>query len=84
MMEHSTEILLLTTKLKIPAPRKNYIVRHGLFEQLSKCRDMSIIFLSGGAGTGKTTLLSSFIHEKETSYEKSSINQQKISFSYRR
>ncbi|WP_097004430.1 LuxR C-terminal-related transcriptional regulator [Lacrimispora amygdalina] len=65
MMEHSTEILLLTTKLKIPAPRKNYIVRHGLFEQLSKCRDMSIIFLSGGAGTGKTTLLSSFIHEKE-------------------
>lgn len=64
-MEHSSDILLLTTKLKIPAPRKNYIVRHGLFEQLSKCRDMSIIFLSGGAGTGKTTLLSSFIHEKE-------------------
>ncbi|RFZ80692.1 hypothetical protein DS742_01580 [Lacrimispora amygdalina] len=64
-MEHSSDILLLTTKLKIPAPRKNYIVRHGLFEQLSQCRDMSIIFLSGGAGTGKTTLLSSFIHEKE-------------------
>ncbi|MDW2800772.1 LuxR C-terminal-related transcriptional regulator [Clostridium boliviensis] len=64
-MEHSSDILLLTTKLKIPAPRKNYIVRHGLFEQLSKCRDMGIIFLSGGAGTGKTTLLSSFIHEKK-------------------
>nr|WP_314463154.1 LuxR C-terminal-related transcriptional regulator [uncultured Clostridium sp.] len=64
-MEHFSDLLLLTTKLKIPAPRKNYIVRHGLFEQLSQCRDMSIIFLSGGAGTGKTTLLSSFIHEKE-------------------
>lgn len=64
-MEHSSDILLLTTKIKIPAPRKNYIVRQGLFEQLSKCGDMSIIFLSGGAGTGKTTLLSSFIQEKK-------------------
>lgn len=64
-MEHSSDILLLTTKLKIPAPRKNYIVRQGLFEQLTKCGDMSIIFLSGGAGTGKTTLLSSFIQKKE-------------------
>ncbi|WP_277408355.1 hypothetical protein [Lacrimispora xylanisolvens] len=64
-MENSSDILLLTTKLKIPAPRKNYIVRQGLFEQLSKCGEMSIIFLSGGAGTGKTTLLSSFIQKKE-------------------
>lgn len=63
-MELSSDILLLTTKLKMPSPRKNYIVRHALFEKLSQCADMNIIFISGGAGTGKTTLLSSFVHEK--------------------
>lgn len=64
-MEHSSEILLLTTKLKIPAPRKNYIVRQALFDKLSLCADMNITFISGGAGTGKTTLLSSFLQEKK-------------------
>jgi LuxR family transcriptional regulator, maltose regulon positive regulatory protein len=63
-MEHSSDVLLLTTKLKIPAPRKNYIVRQALFEKLSLCADMNITFISGGAGTGKTTLLSSFLKEK--------------------
>lgn len=63
-MEHFSDTLLLTTKLKIPAPRKHYIVRQGLFDKLSLCGDMNVIFLSGGAGTGKTTLLSSFIQEK--------------------
>jgi LuxR family maltose regulon positive regulatory protein len=62
-MEISSNKILLTTKLKIPAPRKNYIVRQALFEKLSQCADMSVIFVSGGAGTGKTTLLSSFIRE---------------------
>ncbi len=64
-MELSSDTLLLSTKLKTPAPRKNYVVRGSLFEKLSQCGDMSIIFVRGGAGTGKTTLLSSFIREKQ-------------------
>ena len=62
-MEFPSDALLLSTKLKIPAPRKNYVVRKALFEELSLCADMSVIFVRGGAGTGKTTLLSSFIRE---------------------
>ena len=62
-MEFSSNTLLLSTKLKTPAPRKNYVVRKTLFEKLSQCADMGVTFVRGGAGTGKTTLLSSFIRE---------------------
>ena len=62
-MELASDSLLLSTKLKIPAPRKNYVVRRTLFQQLSRCADLSVIFVRGGAGTGKTTLLSSFLRE---------------------
>ena len=62
-MDFPSDTLLLSTKLKIPAPRKNYVVRGALFEKLSQCADIGVIFVRGGAGTGKTTLLSSFIHE---------------------
>lgn len=62
-MSFSSDTLLLSTKLKIPAPRKNYILRRALFEKLSACKDMGVVFISGGAGTGKTTLLTSFIRE---------------------
>lgn len=62
-MNASSNSLLLSTKLKIPAPRRDYVVRSALFSQLSRCADMGVIFVCGGAGTGKTTLLSSFIRE---------------------
>lgn len=62
-MNTSSDTLLLSTKLKMPAPRRDYVVRRVLFDKLSQCADMSIIFVRGGAGTGKTTLLSSFIRE---------------------
>lgn len=62
-MNIPADALLLSTKLKIPAPRKNYVVRRVLFEELNSCADMGVIFVRGGAGTGKTTLLSSFIRE---------------------
>jgi len=62
-MDSPSDMLLLSTKLKIPVPRKNYVVRKALFEELSQCADMGVIFVRGGAGTGKTTLLSSFIRE---------------------
>ncbi len=63
-MELSSNTLLLSTKLKIPTPRKNYVVRKNLFEKLSQSTDMGVTFVRGGAGTGKTTLLSSYIREK--------------------
>ena len=62
-MDFSADTLLLSTKLKIPAPRKNYVVRRALFEKLSRCGELGVVFVRGGAGTGKTTLLSSFIRE---------------------
>ncbi len=62
-MDVALDTLLLSTKLKIPAPRKNYVIRKALFEKLSQCADKGVIFVRGGAGTGKTTLLSSFIRE---------------------
>lgn len=62
-MKQPTGPLLLSTKLKIPSPRKNYVVRKALFEKLSQCAEMSVVFVRGGAGTGKTTLLSSFLRE---------------------
>lgn len=55
--------VLLSTKFKMPVPRKNYVVRHQLFEQLNRCHETQIIYVIGAAGTGKTTLLSSFIKE---------------------
>ncbi|HEX3028585.1 MAG TPA: LuxR C-terminal-related transcriptional regulator [Clostridia bacterium] len=63
-MNLSSDTLLLSTKLKVPVPRRNYVVRRVLFEKLSQCGDMGVVFVRGGAGTGKTTLLSSFIREK--------------------
>lgn len=66
-MDFSSDVLLLSTKLKMPTPRKKYVVRGALFEKLTQCVDMSVIFLCGGAGTGKTTVLSSFIHETSLS-----------------
>ena len=62
-MELSADALLLSTKLKIPAPRRNYVVRKSLYDKLEQCADLGVIFVRGGAGTGKTTLLSSFIRE---------------------
>ena len=54
---------LLSTKLIMPRPRRDYIVRHALFEKLKRCSEMSVVFVKGAAGMGKTTLLSSFIVE---------------------
>lgn len=61
--EGLSDSVLLSTKLKMPAPRKGYIVRNELFAVLGRCAEMQIIYVKGAAGTGKTTLLSSFIKE---------------------
>lgn len=62
--EFGNQTLLLSTKLKIPTPRKDYMVREDLFELLDTACEMSVIYIQGGAGTGKTTLLSSYIRER--------------------
>ncbi|OPJ63063.1 LuxR C-terminal-related transcriptional regulator [Clostridium oryzae] len=56
--------ILMSTRLKMPEPRKDYIVRQQLFEKLKDIDQYSVIVAKGGAGTGKTTLISSFVKEK--------------------
>ena len=55
--------MLLLAKLKMPEPRKNYIIRENLFRKLENYSDYKLTFVTGGAGSGKTTLISSFIKE---------------------
>ena len=52
-------------KHKMPAPRKNYLIRVQLFRQLEQLSDYQVAIVKAGAGCGKTTLLSSFAIERE-------------------
>ncbi len=56
-------IPILSVKLKMPQPRKNYIIRQNLFKQLKKLQEFKVVIVKAGAGSGKTTLLSSFVLE---------------------
>lgn len=56
--------LLIYTRLKVPEPRKDYIIRADLFSKLEKIDEYKVVLIKGGAGTGKTTLVSSFIKQK--------------------
>ncbi len=55
--------ILLSTKLKMPQPRKKYIIRRNLFKKLEGYVDYKLLLITGGAGCGKTMLASSFIKE---------------------
>lgn len=55
---------IFSVKLKMPQPRKNYIIRQKLFEQLNKLEEYKLTIVKAGAGSGKTTLLSTFAIEK--------------------
>ncbi|RST59796.1 hypothetical protein D5F11_010315 [Siminovitchia terrae] len=55
---------LISTRLKMPQPRKNYILRNELFLRLNQMGNYSVILVKGGPGTGKTTLITSFAKEK--------------------
>lgn len=61
------KLLLMSTRLKMPQPRKNYIIREALFSKLNEMEEYSLILVKGGAGTGKTTLMASFAKEKDLS-----------------
>ncbi len=62
-MSGITDGLFLSTRIKIPTPRRGYVVRESLFADLQKCDDFSVIYVCGGAGTGKSTLIASFLRE---------------------
>ncbi len=53
----------ISTKLKIPAPRRNYILRAHLHKRLEGICRCKVTVVKGAAGSGKTTLLSSYIKE---------------------
>lgn len=55
---------ILKSKFKIPKPRKNYVVRHELYQLLDQAADYKVILIQGEAGIGKTTLLSSYISDR--------------------
>lgn len=58
-------MIFMSTRLKKPQPRKNYILRDELFLKLDKINDYTVTLVKGCAGAGKTTLMTSFIKEKE-------------------
>ncbi|MDT8718950.1 hypothetical protein IAI10_20055 [Clostridium sp. 19966] len=57
-------MLLIATKLKMPLPRKNYIKRERLINQLAAIEDYKITIIKGAAASGKTTLITGFFKEK--------------------
>lgn len=57
-------IRFILTKLMMPLPRKNYIVRERLFSKLDRILEHKVTLVIGTAASGKTTLLSSFIKER--------------------
>lgn len=54
----------IKTKLIAPLPRKNYIKRKELSSELNNISDYKAVVVKGAAASGKSTLVSSFIKEK--------------------
>lgn len=59
----SGKIKFISTKLKMPAPRRNFVKRAELFKKLENIADYRVVLVKGVAGSGKTTLLTSFIRD---------------------
>lgn len=58
---------VLSVKYKIPPPRKHYIVRKSLMDDLKSMQNKKMTIVKAGAGSGKTTLLSVYIREQKVS-----------------
>ncbi len=56
---------LIATKIKMPSPRRNYIRREALFHKLEQIGAHKVTLIKGAAASGKTTLLTSFLHEND-------------------
>ncbi len=54
----------ISTKLKMPAPRRNYMIRPQLWEKLEGLLQFKLTLVKGSAGSGKTTLVTTFIKER--------------------
>lgn len=54
---------LIMTKIGMPVPRDHYVVRTRLFSKLEQIRYSKAALIEGGAGTGKTTLVSSWFQQ---------------------
>ncbi|MEI4830468.1 LuxR C-terminal-related transcriptional regulator [Bacillus sp. FJAT-53711] len=57
------EVHIISTKLMTPTPRKNYVRREKLLKKLEILHDYKLVVVKGSAGSGKTTILSSFVKE---------------------
>lgn len=55
--------IILSTRLLMPTPRKDYIIRRDLFTKLDAVSDKKLTVIKGPPGSGKTTLLTSYIKE---------------------
>ena len=58
---------ILNTKLFIPPHRAENIPRSRLYEQLEGNAGQKVIMISAPAGFGKTTLVSDWLHQQNTS-----------------
>src|SRR5215211_3416125 len=56
---------ILTTKLYISPPRPNVVLRPRLLERLNEGLQRKMILISAPAGFGKTTLLASWLAERQ-------------------
>lgn len=57
------ELHVISTKLIAPVPRKQYICRERLFQKLLQSEKRKLTLIQGTAGSGKTTLITSFMQE---------------------
>jgi LuxR family maltose regulon positive regulatory protein len=64
-MENS--IKFISTKFNMPIPRNKYVKRKQLLGKLNEVFNNKITLVKGNAGSGKTTLVSSFIKENRLS-----------------
>ncbi|WP_025718055.1 LuxR C-terminal-related transcriptional regulator [Paenibacillus sp. 1-18] len=55
---------LLSAKLKAPALRKQYVPRPELYRKLDRLSDHKVLVVQGSAGSGKTTLMTSYMSER--------------------
>ena len=55
----------ISTKLRMPAPRRDYFLRPQLYKKLDKIPQYKVTLIKGSAGSGKTTLMTSFLKERQ-------------------
>lgn len=57
------ELRFISTKLKAPLPRNNYIARQELYEKLNNLERCKMVVINGAPASGKTTLVTTFLRE---------------------